>query len=42
MKCSFCDKDGHLESFCSHKKRMLKDKPEHYVLKNPEHSRQYP
>jgi len=42
MKCSFCDKDRHLESFCFLKKGTLKDKPEHSLLKIPEHPRQYP
>ena len=25
LKCSFCDKNGHRESFCFHKKRMIKE-----------------
>jgi len=26
LKCSFCDKDRHIESFCFHKKRMARAK----------------
>jgi hypothetical protein len=40
LKCSFCDKDGHVESFCFHKKRLAKARPEYSYLTKPEHSSQ--
>jgi len=36
MKCPFCNKDGHLESFCFHKKRALKENPERSFMKRNE------
>jgi len=38
LKCSFCDKNGHIESFCFHKKRLAKARPEYFYLTKPEHS----
>ena len=38
LRCSFCDKYGHHESFFFHRKRTPKVKSEHFIL---EHSSQY-
>src|SRR4030065_980860 len=36
IKCLFCHKEGHLESYCFHKKRVLNTKPEHSHFRRPE------
>jgi len=39
MKCSFCNKNGHLERFCFHKKRETRLEHSHQM--NPEHSQEH-